>query len=303
MTGFRLDRTLTLDFVHPSRRIVGAIHRPRIPVLMYHGIGNVAGIAHPYFETKTSPVVFARQMQYLRDSCYKPVDLDQAVTMLRSGKCPERTVVITFDDGFRDFYTHAMPILQQHRFPSTMFVVSSFTGSGSGTECFAGRDLMSWNEIREVAALGVQIGSHTVSHPRLYSLSPAAITMELQESKQTIEEKLGRTVTSLSYPYAFPEQDNGFKKWLRTCMTEAGYSSGVTTVVGSAAPLSNHYLLPRIPVNEYDDESLLEAKLEGSYDWMHLPQLAYKLARGGLQLRRRRSTRLSEKLNLRVGGA
>jgi Polysaccharide deacetylase len=298
MSEFRLDRTLTLDVVHPSRRIFGTAHCLRIPVLMYHGIDEIAGNAHPYFETKTSPVVFARQMQYLRDACYKPVDLDTAVSMLGSGKCPERTVVITFDDGFRDFYTHAMPILQQHGFPATMFVVSSFAGSGA--DCFGGRDLMSWSEIREVGALGVQIGSHTVSHPRLYSLSPSAITTELRESKQAIEQEIGKSIASLSYPYAFPEQDNGFKKWLRTCMAGAGYASGVTTVIGSAVPLSDHCLLPRIPVNEYDDESLFAAKLEGSYDWMHIPQLAYKLARGGRQSKRRRSAWLCENLNLGV---
>src|SRR5260221_12676986 len=124
MSRFRIDRTVTLGLAHPVQRVLRNSHSSRIPVLMYHGINCVIGSAHPYLETNTSPAVFARHMQHLHKSGYKTIDLNTAVRMINSGICPQRSVVITFDDGFRDFYTHAMPILQDHQFSATMFVVS-----------------------------------------------------------------------------------------------------------------------------------------------------------------------------------
>jgi peptidoglycan/xylan/chitin deacetylase (PgdA/CDA1 family) len=277
MSRFRVDRTVTLGLAHPAHRAFGNSHSCRIPVLMYHGVNSVIGSAHPYFETSTSPIVFARHMQHLHEGGYKPIDLGTAVRMINSGTCPQRSVVITFDDGFRDFYTHAMPILREHRFPATMFVVSSLMGSR--TARFDGKEIMTWGEMREIESFGVEIGSHTVSHPHLHSLHWKDIERELTHSKEAIEDQLGRPISSFSYPYAFPEQDGTFLRQLRQSMEAAGYDHGVTTVLGSVNLLSDRYFLPRLPANEYDDDGLFQAKLEGSYDWLHTPQLIYKVVR------------------------
>jgi peptidoglycan/xylan/chitin deacetylase (PgdA/CDA1 family) len=277
MFRIRVDRTVTLGLAHPVQRTFRNSHSCRIPVLMYHGINSVIGSAHPYFETNTSPIVFARQMQHLHERGYKPIALSTAVRMINSGTCPQRSVVITFDDGFRDFYTHAMPILEKHQFPATMFVVSSFMGSR--TARFDGKEFMTWGEMREIESFGVEIGSHTVSHPHLHSLHRQDIEQELTDSKSAIEDQLGRPISSFSYPYAFPEQDGIFLRQLRQYMEGAGYDHGVTTVLGSLNRLSDRYFLPRLPANEYDDDELFQAKLEGSYDWLHTPQLIYKFVR------------------------
>jgi peptidoglycan/xylan/chitin deacetylase (PgdA/CDA1 family) len=274
---FRVDRTVTLGLAHPAQRAFGNSHSCRIPILMYHGIDSVNGSAHPYFETNTSPIVFARHMQHLHEGGYKPIDLSTAVRMINSGTCRQRSVVITFDDGLRDFYIHAMPILRKHRFPATMFVVSSFMGSR--TARFDGREIMTWAEMREIESSGVEIGSHTVSHPHLHSLHRTDIERELTESKEAIEDQLGRPISSFSYPYAFPEQDGTFMRQLRQYMEAAGYDHGVTTILGSVNLLSDRYFLPRLPANEYDDDELFQAKLDGSYDWLHTPQLFSKFLR------------------------
>jgi peptidoglycan/xylan/chitin deacetylase (PgdA/CDA1 family) len=285
MSHFRIDRTVTLGLTRPVQRVFRDSHPCRIPVLMYHGISRVIGSAHPYFETNTSPTVFARHMQHLREGGYVPVDISTAVNMISSGTCQRKSVVITFDDGFRDFYTHAMPILREHRFPATMFIVSSFMGSR--TAHFPSKEFMTWNEMREIDSLGIEIGSHTVNHPHLHSLYRKDVERELEDSKWAIEDQLGKPVSSFSYPYAFPEHDSTFQGQLRQSMRTAGYDYGVTTVLGSANRLSDRYFLPRLPANEYDDDELFRAKLEGSYDWLHVPQLIYKFGRSWLQSSRR----------------
>ena len=170
-----------------------------------------------------------------------------------------------------------MPILQAYQFSATMFVVSSFPGNP--TDVSSDRKFMSWSEVREVESSGITIGSHTVSHPKLRNLKPRDVERELKDSKQTIEDQLGKTINAFSYPYAFPEQDVTFRDRLRECEMEAGYRYGVTTVLGSVRETSDRYFLPRIPVNEYDDTRLFQAKLEGAYDWLHMPQLIYKITR------------------------
>jgi peptidoglycan/xylan/chitin deacetylase (PgdA/CDA1 family) len=158
-----------------------------------------------------------------------------------------------------------------------MFVVSSLMGSR--TARFDGKEIMSWGEMRELESFGIEIGSHTVSHPHLHSLHWKEIERELTNSKAAIEDQLGRPISSFSYPYAFPEQDATFLKQLRQYMKAAGYDHGVTTVLGSVNLLSDRHFLPRLPANEYDDDELFQAKLEGSYDWLHTPQLIYKVLR------------------------
>lgn len=278
MPSSRIDRAVTLKVVQPARRLFGNSDLRRIPVLMYHGINNVTRNRHPYFETNTSPAVFARQMQQLREHGYRSVTLDAAISAIDSGRCDEKSVVITFDDGFRDFYTHAMPILQENHFSATMFIVSGFIGSRP--ICFDDREVMTWGEVREIMSCGIEIGSHTVSHFQLRNLHPRSVESEIKYSKNVIEDRLGVSVVAFSYPYAFPEQDSTFRGQLQHYLRSSGYDYGVTTILGSANQRSDRYFLPRLPVNEHDDARLFQAKLEGDYDWLHAPQLMHKFIRG-----------------------
>ncbi len=91
----------------------------RIPILMYHGIREGTGNRHPYFETNTSPELFARQMTFLHDRGYDVVSLKDAIGAMTAGENGKRRVVITFDDGYRDFYTHAFPVLERFGFKAT----------------------------------------------------------------------------------------------------------------------------------------------------------------------------------------
>jgi peptidoglycan/xylan/chitin deacetylase (PgdA/CDA1 family) len=143
-------------------------------------------------------------------------------------------------------------------------------------------------------AEGIQFGSHTVTHPALRSLAPEQIDYEVGHSKETIEQRLGVAVPSFSYPYAFPEEDVDFTGYLLETLKNHGFKNGVSTILGRAGLGSNHFCLPRLPVNTWDDPPLLRAKLEGGYDWMHWPQWLSKVLHRNASMTQRSSGNESE---------
>ncbi|MGH9678802.1 MAG: polysaccharide deacetylase family protein [Candidatus Acidiferrales bacterium] len=261
MNTFRLDRAISIGLVHPVMQIVRKQGAARVPILMYHGVRSEVSARHPYFETNTSRELFAAHMKYLRDNGYTTLNLNEALEAMMTGRSGPKRVVITFDDGFRDFYTNAFPVLAEYNFKATMFVVSGFTSDETFTA--GGKEYMTWSEVREIHARGIQIGSHTVSHPELYKLSPNQLEFEVRQSKETIEDGIGDAVRSFSYPYAFPEQDAKFVTRLRELLETHGYENGVSTILGTAGAADNWFFMPRLPVNSFDDLRLLSAKLEG----------------------------------------
>jgi len=274
VAALRPDRVFTLGLVRPAMSIASRSRCRRVPILMYHGIRQGLGTRAAYFETNTSPEAFATHMQYLHANGYKATTLSQAVEFIGGRIDLEKPVVITFDDGLTDFYTTALPILCQHSFSATMFLVSGF--AGSERECFANNKCMTWSEAREIHAQGIEIGSHTVSHPVLHRLNHQELADEISKSKEAIEDNIGIAIKAFSYPFAFPEQDTRFVQTLRTLLVEGGYEYGVSTIIGTAGPSDETHFLPRLPVNSFDDLRLLGAKLEGAYDWLHVAQRSYK---------------------------
>jgi peptidoglycan/xylan/chitin deacetylase (PgdA/CDA1 family) len=285
--SFRFDRFATLYLVNPLRS--SASNRaPSIPILMYHSVSDGSERtssedkretkAHPYYRTSTSPQRFAEQINYLRGSGYRTVSLAEAVSALR-GPSPVagKQVVITFDDGYQDFYCHAFPVLSQCGFSATVFLPTAYIGETPIS--FKGRDCLTWAEVRELNHHGIRFGSHTVTHPQLRDLSPEAVKDEISSSKKTIEEKLGCEADSFAYPYAFPQTDTNFKNMLRGLLLQAGYRNGVCTIVGLARHQSHPFFMERLPVNTCDDNALFQAKLAGAYDWIAKPQYLLKAAK------------------------
>jgi peptidoglycan/xylan/chitin deacetylase (PgdA/CDA1 family) len=242
---------------------------------MYHSVSdNLFGKTHPYYQINTSPAVFAEQMRFLHEAGYVTVKLEDIVAGTLPCTDYQKVFVITFDDGYRDFYTRAFPILQRRGFTATMFLTSGCIQEQP--QEYQGVEYLSWRDVRELHSLGIQIGSHTVSHPDLRALAPEEIEYQLACSKEVIEDRLGSKVISFAYPYAFPEEDSCFARFLRDLLVNQGYENGVTTILGTANPMNDPFFLPRLPVNSWDDVQLLRTKLEGGYDWLHIPQLASK---------------------------
>lgn len=279
----RVDRLATLYVCHPLAMLTGWSSKHRVPILMYHSISdNLFGKVHPYHQINTSAAIFALQMKWLRQAGYRTTDLSNLLNGLESGQDLSKTVVLTFDDGYQDFYTEAFPILRQCGFTATVFLASDRIRDTSVR--MEGADYLTWNEVRELHCEGVTFGSHSVTHADLRSLGPEQIDYELGYSKETIEQKIGAPVESFSYPFALPEEDRDFTRYLADTLENLGYTNGVSSAIGRAKPNGTRYFLPRLRVNSWDDLDLLRAKVEGGYDWLHWPQWFYKFAHHNVAL-------------------
>lgn len=281
--SLRADRFVSLRVVRPMLRITPRRKAIRIPILMYHSIGDDPDPrGAQYYRTVTSPQGFARHMQVLSSEKYQVVTLKQALAAIAGDfLVPEHRipVVITFDDGLRDFYTNAFPVLHAAGMPSTVFLTTGCIDGNfpTGVPCLRSA------EVKELARHGVDFGSHTVSHPRLVELSPAELEREVAESRFLVEDLIGTQVGLFSYPYRFPQEDANFQRFLRERLVANGYFAGVTTALGRAARRDEALFLPRLPVNNGDDDALFRAKLEGAYDWLGPVQWAYKRSRALLR--------------------
>jgi peptidoglycan/xylan/chitin deacetylase (PgdA/CDA1 family) len=223
----------------------------RISVLMYHQVGEFAPMkAHRanYCHHRR----FASQMASLARFRFRVLELDQALACLRGERpTPPRAVVLTFDDAYVNFLEYALPVLQRHGFPATVYAISGWIGRRA--EWFArdpGRpvpDLMGASELREIRAAGIGIGSHTVNHPRLAELSPERQSRELADSKADLEDLLGEEVGHLCYPYGSFNLDS-----VRAA-ARCGYLSATTCLRGAAEPVDHPLVLPRKAISYGDD--------------------------------------------------
>jgi len=268
----RIDSFISRWFFYPPGKVLKGVIRGRIPILMYHGVREGVSAAHPYYETNTSPSLFSQHMKYLRDTGYQAMDIEAAIRSIRKGGTSHNRVVITFDDGYRNVYTQACPILKECGFTATIFLPTGFI-SDHRAKC-QGEEFMTWLEVRELASFGFQIGSHTVTHPQLKALVWRSIDDEVGRSKKTIEDKIGMAVESFAYPFAFPQSDKAFRRSLRLLLEKYAYQNGVCTVIGTAGSRDEQFFLPRLPINSFDDLNLFRTKLEGGYDWLRVPQYA-----------------------------
>lgn len=213
-------------------------------ILTYHSISDGDS------PLKISPALFAEQMEWLAANGDIRV-LSLSLFLDERQLVPVRaTVILTFDDGYADFYTHAAPVLLKHKLPATVFLPTAYVGrtnSWPGQPAWVKEEpLMSWEQIKELAAAGIDFGSHTVNHPDLTTLSPEQVERELAESKREIELHTGQTVAHLCYPYG---------KWnpaVRDAATRH-YRSACSTMAGTVRATADHRLLPRVDAHYVRD--------------------------------------------------
>jgi peptidoglycan/xylan/chitin deacetylase (PgdA/CDA1 family) len=276
----RIDRAVTLL----AFRTIGTLGVPhagaRLPVLMYHSISAAPEATTPYYRIATHPVVFEDHMRILASAGYRGVTLSDGLKSFRQSSLDDmgrQPVALTFDDGYRDFLTDAVPVLERYGFKATMYLPTGFIGDRRRQ--FKDRECLTWREVIELHERGFEFGSHTVTHPRLVDLTFSEIEHELVVSKRTIETNLQSEVTAFAYPYAFPQQKRTFTAKFRDLAEASGYFTSVTTIIGHVSPQDDALCLKRLPVNSDDDAELFRAKLEGFYNWMAAPQAAAKQVR------------------------
>jgi len=265
----RIDRLFTLYFFYPLSLKKNQSKEHKIPILMYHSISNKTdNVIHPYYQSTTTPKIFRKHMEFLYENKCSVISLKEALKYFRDKKSNYyKPVVITFDDGFADFYNEALPILSLYNFCATVFLPTKFIGDNR--KRFKGKECLTWGEIRKCQIEGIDFGSHTNSHIQLLSMTKKKIEVEIKVSKIIIEDNIGSKVETISYPYAFPEAQSDFNSFLKKVLKENGYKNGVTTIIGTANRNDCRYFMKRIPVNTHDDLQFYKAKLEGGYNWLH----------------------------------
>jgi len=187
-----------------------------VPILMYHYVDHTPPDTGPAAAGLTvSPREFGAQLDYLAAEGYHPVTIAQVYAAMTGGaRLPSRPVAITFDDGGSDNHGVAFPILREHGFTATFFVITGYVG---------GRACMTWDQLREMQAAGMDIESHTVSHPDLRTLGAAGLAAELGRSREALATELGAGARFLSYP------QGRFDKTVIAAARAAGYLGAVTT--------------------------------------------------------------------------
>ena len=225
---------------------------PDVPILMYHQVAPEGPDAfRKYFVT---PKVFRSQMAWLRRTGYVPITLD-ALRDARAGRgsLPARPVIITFDDGFQACIDHAVPILEDEGFTAVFYLVAGLMGKMSSwliAERGCAFPLVDWRTARQLQAAGFQCGAHTMSHPRLTTLSPDACLDELLETRHRMEDRLSSPIRHLAYPFG------DYDAHVRTLAEEAGYETACSVRIGLSRPDDDMLALHRVPVN--GGESLLD---------------------------------------------
>ena len=208
-----------------------------VPILMYHRIKVVTASTPAITRQLTvHPAVFARQMSWLKRHGYHAITQRRLFDALMCGRpLPRRPILITFDDGYRDNYVNASPVIARLGMRATAYVITGRISNGDPS-------FLTWLQLRRLELRGVEIGSHTVSHRSLTSLSTTQAWTELVRSRRVLERRLGHRVPWLAYPIG--AYDTRIERLAR----RAGYLLAVTTVHGTRHSARRPFALPRLRV-------------------------------------------------------
>lgn len=226
---------------------------------MYHSISDTARD-----RDAVTPAMFAAQMEYLANSNFEVVALADACRLLNTGGDLRRKIVLTFDDGYRDFL-NALPVLDAHRFPATLFVVTGCIGQTARWHSTdKSRPLLTRDQLQAVRAAGIALGSHSVVHPDLTALDESALAAELEMARATMRD-FGETF----FPFAYP--GGRFTSRERAAVKRAGYDCAV--IVGGRwgnGAETDCLLLKREPMMASDTLAWFKKRVNGYYELYYL---------------------------------
>lgn len=194
----------------------------RVPIFIYHSV-------LPDYPTETAlqkefsitPELFEQQLIYLRDHGYTTISLDELDRAIKIGTTSPiaKPVILTFDDGWRNQYYYAFPLLKKYHVTATFFV---YTNPIDHSDKF-----LTWDELHEMQLAGMYFGDHTLSHPYFSHLTTDQIRTEVIMGKKILEEHLGIPVTHFASPFGYTSPA------LESLLKESGFSTGRTTYVGA----------------------------------------------------------------------
>jgi len=222
----------------------------RVPILMYHHVRDLP-ITSTEIDKKlsVSPATFEKQLIYFKNKGYKTIKVRDLIDYLSGKKInlPKNPLIFTFDDGYRDFYTVAWPLLKKYNFGATIFLIVGTIG---------GHAYMTTEMIKSLATdSNIEIGSHTLHHYSLVLIDEKSQKEEIEKSKEELEKITGQSIEIFSYPYGQYNQE------IVKLIEEAGYRAALTTHFGSLHTASNLMELRRIRVGEVESVKKLDEKI------------------------------------------
>lgn len=233
-----------------------------IPILMYHQIVEAPPKGTPFRSLCVAPADFERQMAFLKLLGYQGLSMSALMPYL-SGQRQGKVVGITFDDGYLNNLTHALPVLQRYGFSSTCYVVSQLLGQTNEWDREVGipeTTLMSAAQLRQWVAAGQEVGAHTRHHVHLKRLDSVACRDEIALCKSELEEYVGAPVDHFCYPYGEYSAEHA------AMARDAVYKTVTTTVRSRCHAQDDMMQLPRVPVARSTTRLALWLKVATAYE-------------------------------------
>jgi peptidoglycan/xylan/chitin deacetylase (PgdA/CDA1 family) len=221
-------------------------------VLVYHGVGEATEAGDPN-RMITPPALVASHVRLLRRLGYRFVTAEQALDASNGGGPPAGTAVLTFDDGFRDWVTDALPLLRLLDVPATFYLCPGWLGGRHPDVPGAHGRLLDEGEARQLVAEGMELGSHAMAHEDLRELDDGALHETLRASRTAVQELSGRPCRTLAYPFGL------FGDREARAAADAGYELAFAWRPGPWRPLA----APRLPAPPRHGAVRLAAKLVG----------------------------------------
>ena len=219
-------------------------NRQPIPILVYHQIALAPPKGSPFRSLYVAPEAFARQMAGLRLLGYRGLSMGALQPYLR-GEKEGKVVGITFDDGFANNLTHALPALARQGFSSTCYAVSGLLGQTNVWDAHLGiapSPLMTAAQLHQWVAGGQEVGSHTHTHLDLTAHDARAARADMAQGKAALDALLGQPVAHFCYPYGRHDASH------RAMAQALGFASATTTQRGRCHAGADPLALPRVPV-------------------------------------------------------
>ena len=225
-------------------------------VLLYHSVGEID--PRDNIHTRVSGKAFEEQMTFLDREGYNVTGLDEIISTIKSGETlKEKTLAVTFDDGYKDNLLLAAPVLRNHGFKMTIFISPCLLGKVKTKRSWQKWEYLSKSDVKELASNGYSIGSHSLEHKNLKELKPDEAVREITESKKLLEEIINKEVCGFSFPYGL------YNNRLLDVTKKAGYQFACSTVSGINSALDgNLFSIKRTEISGNDDLDTFKAKLQ-----------------------------------------
>lgn len=274
---------MQMNFPHLILKLISQLSsvKPyRARVLVYHSVRRVP--SSKVGDWLVSEEAFAEQIDYLVVNGYNIIGLRDLGILIKQGtRPPPKTICITFDDGLRDNYDVAAPILNQYGVCASFFIIAATLDGAdvcrTGFSSVPGK-FMTVNELRSLKDASHELGSHSLTHESFSLLRQDEIFNELNESKKLIAEKLEIDCDFFVCPFGIT-QNRSVQKTTKDILFKCGYEMAFLGRFGACRRGSQVLDLPRITIYGGDSINVFRSKVEGKYDWLELPLMIFKILR------------------------